>query len=63
MRIDAETWAKIRVAVEFDDTETFEQLVQNFANRVVYHEQARKKAADRVRSRERGERPYLCLDR
>ena len=63
MQIDPETWAKIRVAVQFDDTETFHQLVRAFADRVVYHEQARKKAADRARSFEQGYRPYLASER
>ena len=57
MQIDPETWAKIRVAVQFDDTETFHQLVQSFADRVVHHEAARRKATDRARTTE-----TPCLD-
>ena len=63
MQIDPETWAKIRVAVQFDDIETFERLTQSFADRVVHHEAARKKAADRARSFEQGYRPYLASER
>lgn len=63
MQIDAERWKNLREAVETDDAERFCKLVGDFVHIVVHHEAARKKAADRARSLERGERPFFAWDR
>lgn len=61
MRIDPETWAKIRVAIKSDDEETFEQIVVGIVHQRTRDEIARRAVAERARCG--GDRPYLCCQR
>ncbi len=54
MKIDAEKWAEIRKAVELDDVETFQQMIQECARLAVGAERARQRMIDNVKYRERG---------
>lgn len=63
MKINAEQWAQLRAAVAADDQESFERKVQEWVRIAVSHERSHARRCDAVRSRERGERPYLASER
>ena len=56
-------WLSLRAAISHDDRELFERLVSNYAHRVLAEERVHQRTCGHVRSLERGERPYLCIDR
>ena len=63
MKLTTEQWAELRAAAVADDVETFQRIVQEAARIVVACERNHARLCDRVRSFERGERPYLASER
>jgi len=63
MQISPERWAELRAAVADDDQEGFDTTLSEIIRIFVSHERDYQIRCDKVRSRERGVRPFACWQR